>query len=36
MNRTEHNERWHYALEMICYSSASQILEGISFSEFRA
>lgn len=36
MNRPDHNERWHNALEMICYSSASQILEGISFSEFRA
>ena len=30
------DQRWHEALDMICHSSARHILDGISFSQFRA
>ena len=36
MNALDQTERWHNAVEMICYSAARQILEGVSFNEFRA
>ncbi len=29
------NQRWYEALDTLCHSSAQQILDGISFNEFR-
>ena len=36
MNASDQNERWHDAIEMICYSAARQLMAGVSFKEFRA
>jgi hypothetical protein len=35
MNTLDQHD-WHETLDVLCHSSACQILEGISFSEFRA
>ena len=36
MTTSDHDDRWHDAVDLLCSSSARQILEGISFAEFRA
>jgi len=36
MQHSPHNQEWFETLELLCFSSAGQLLEGISFAEFRA
>ena len=36
MYTSDDDQRWHEALDMLCHSSVRHILDGISFSEFRA
>ncbi len=36
MIASDHDDRWHDAVDLLCSSSARQILEGISFADFSA
>ncbi len=36
MIASDHDDRWHDGVDLLCSSSARQILEGISFADFRA
>lgn len=36
MKKAPNDQQWFETMEMLCYSSASQLLSGIDFAEFRA